>query len=59
MLSSTKMGRSIPLGLPLGSELPQVVVYVQVSVAHSLGPRQVPEHCVRSESSLKTTETVK
>ena len=38
--------------LLLGPKLPQMMVYVEVSVAHTLGPRHLTKHRVRSELAL-------
>lgn len=41
------------------SELPQVMIYVEIGMPHALGPRHLPKHPVRRELILGTTEALK
>src|SRR6266478_2457308 len=43
----------------LGPKLPQMMVHVEIGVAHALGPRHLAERCVRSELAIRITEAVK
>jgi len=43
----------------LSSELPQMMIYVEIGMPHALGPRHLPKHPVSSELVLKTTEALK
>lgn len=40
------------------SELPQMMIYMEIGMPHALGPRHLPEHPVRSELVLGTTEAL-
>ena len=48
-----------PVWLALCSELPQVVIHVEVGMPHPLSPRQLTKHCMRREFALPDTELVK
>jgi hypothetical protein len=41
------------------SELPHVVIHVEVGMPHPLSPRQLTYHCMRGEFALTATELVK
>lgn len=43
----------------LDPELSQVMIEVEVGMAHALGLEHLPEHGVRSEFALPSTETLK
>jgi len=44
---------------PLSSELPQMVIYVEKGMAHSLGPRHLPEHGVRPKLPFEPAKAPK
>jgi len=41
------------------SELPQVMIDVEIRIAHALWPRHLPPHCVRREFALVDTKSLK
>ena len=44
---------------PLSSKLPQMMIHVEVGVAHALGPRHLTKHRVRRELALRCTEALR